>query len=122
MRHSAVSGWHFLALSLSLGAVLLAGCAKNASPQPSGPSGPSAPMKSPSAPVQAADGKTIFASNCIRCHGANAQGGPGPSVKGKPVKEIVTTVTNGHGKMPSFKTRLTAAQIQSVADYVSTLK
>lgn len=70
------------------------------------------------------DGKTIFAQTCASCHtlaDAGTSGTVGPNLdQSKPSKELVVDrVTNGRGAMPSFKDSLDRAQIQAVADYVS---
>jgi mono/diheme cytochrome c family protein len=71
------------------------------------------------------DGKSIFAANCGSCHtlaDAGTAGTVGPNLDdSKPPKGLVVDrVTNGQGAMPSFKDSLEPAQIQAVADYVST--
>jgi mono/diheme cytochrome c family protein len=52
---------------------------------------------------------------------AGTSGTVGPNLDdAKPPKDLVVQrVTNGQGAMPSFKDSLDAAQIQAVADYVS---
>jgi len=70
------------------------------------------------------DGKTIFTTNCGSCHtlgDAGTSGAVGPNLDdAKPSQELVTDrVTNGKGAMPSFKGSLDEAQIQAVAEYVS---
>jgi len=70
------------------------------------------------------DGASIFATTCGSCHtlaDAGTTGTVGPNLDGaKPSKGLVVDrVTNGKGAMPSFKDSLDAAQIQAVADYVS---
>jgi mono/diheme cytochrome c family protein len=70
------------------------------------------------------DGKTIFTSNCASCHtlaDAATSGTVGPNLdQARPPKSLVVDrVTNGKGAMPSFKGSLDEAQIQAVADYVS---
>ena len=85
---------------------------------------PANPPK-PTPPGGAADGKTIFATaGCTGCHtlkAAGSTGTVGPNLdEAKPSKELVIDrVTNGRGGMPSFKGQLSDAQIQAVADYVS---
>jgi cbb3-type cytochrome c oxidase subunit III len=85
---------------------------------------PANPPKPPG-PGGAADGKTIFATaGCSGCHtlkAAGSTGTVGPDLdQAKPSKELVIDrVTNGLGGMPSFKGQLSEAQIQAVADYVS---
>lgn len=72
------------------------------------------------------DGKSIFASNCGSCHtlaDAGTNGGVGPNLDDSmPSAELVNDrVTNGKGQMPSFKDSLDQAQIDTVADYVSSV-
>jgi cbb3-type cytochrome c oxidase subunit III len=72
----------------------------------------------------ATDGKAIFTTNCGGCHtlaDAGTTGTIGPNLdQSKPPKTLVVDrVTNGKGAMPPFKSTLTEAQIQAVADYVS---
>ena len=72
----------------------------------------------------ATDGKSIFTSNCSSCHtlaDAGTSGTIGPNLdEAKPSKELaVDRVTNGKGVMPPFKGKLSDAQIQAVATYVS---
>ena len=72
-----------------------------------------------------ADGKQVFASaGCTGCHtlaDAGSNGNVGPNLDdAKPPKALVVDrVTNGKGAMPSFKGQLSDAEIQAVADYVS---
>jgi cbb3-type cytochrome c oxidase subunit III len=94
----------------------------------------SAPVAAPPAPPPppagggggggAADGKSIFSSNCASCHtlaAAGASGTIGPNLdEAKPDEALVRErVTNGKGVMPSFKGKLTEAQIDAVAKYVA---
>ena len=75
----------------------------------------------------AAEGKQVFQSaGCASCHtlaDAGATGTVGPNLdQAKPPKALVLDrVTNGKGVMPSFKGRLTPAQIEAVATYVATV-
>jgi cbb3-type cytochrome c oxidase subunit III len=75
---------------------------------------------------QAADGKSIFTTNCAGCHtlaDAGTTGTVGPNLdQAQPPKELVVDrVTNGAGVMPPFKGTLSDGQIQAVADYVSSV-
>jgi len=71
------------------------------------------------------DGKALFASaGCGSCHvlaDAGSSGTVGPNLDAaKPTEALVVErVTNGRGAMPSFKDRLSKAQIAAVAKYVS---
>jgi cbb3-type cytochrome c oxidase subunit III len=71
-------------------------------------------------------GKTIFMSaGCVSCHtlaDAGATGTIGPNLdEAKPSKQLaIERVTNGMGAMPSFKGQLSEAEIDAVAEYVST--
>ncbi|MEN9218694.1 MAG: c-type cytochrome [Gloeomargarita sp. DG_2_bins_126] len=80
-------------------------------------------------PAQAADlahGAKVFGANCAACHA----GGKNVVVASKSLKKedlekygmdlaaIVYQVTNGKNAMPAFKGRLSAADIEDVANYV----
>ena len=74
--------------------------------------------------AQSTDGKSIFTSNCASCHtlsDAGTSGNVGPNLdSSKPSRDrVIDRVTNGQGQMPPFKDSLDEAQIQAVADYVS---
>ena len=86
---------------------------------------PANPTKPGGGGGSATDGKTVFATaGCTGCHtlkAAGSSGTVGPNLdEAKPSKALVIDrVTNGLGGMPSFKGQLSEAQIQAVADYVS---
>jgi mono/diheme cytochrome c family protein len=70
------------------------------------------------------DGKSIFASTCGGCHtladaGTSGTVGPNLDQAHPPKALVIDRVTNGKGVMPSFKGSLDPAQIEAVADYVS---
>ena len=73
------------------------------------------------------DGAAIFAdAGCAGCHtlaAAHSKGTIGPNLDSlKPSQSIVAhQVTVGGGPMPSFQGKLSAAQIQAVAKYVSSV-
>jgi mono/diheme cytochrome c family protein len=72
----------------------------------------------------AANGASLFAQNCASCHtlaAAHAKGTVGPNLDQlKPSKALVVhQVTNGGGGMPAFGGRLSAKQINAIAEYVS---
>jgi mono/diheme cytochrome c family protein len=77
-------------------------------------------------PATPAPGKQLFTQNCATCHtlkDAGATGQVGPNLDQlQPGPELVTKqVNSGGGAMPSFKGKLTAAQIKQIADYVSSV-
>jgi mono/diheme cytochrome c family protein len=77
-----------------------------------------------SASSASAQGKQIFTSSCGGCHtlgDAGTSGQVGPNLDDlKPAKAVVVRqVNNGGGQMPSFKGKLSDAQIDAVATYVS---
>ena len=66
------------------------------------------------------DSAAIFASNCAGCHSLDGSGGAGPNLQGEDsVDKVVGQVTNGGKNMPPFEGQLSAAEIQSVAEYVT---
>ncbi len=80
-----------------------------------------------------ADGKTNYDAKCKACHGADAKGNPAMATgmkvepaklnltdetKGRPDADLAKVVTDGQGgKMPSFKGKLTDAEIAEVVTY-----
>jgi mono/diheme cytochrome c family protein len=77
------------------------------------------------APPAAPSGKSLFASaGCAGCHtltAAGASGTVGPNLDQlRPdAATVAATVKSGAGAMPAFGGRLSAAEIQAVADYVA---
>ena len=77
--------------------------------------------------IAATDGKTIYGqAGCGSCHtlkdaGSSGTVGPNLDQLKPPEARVVTQVTNGGAVMPAFKDRLTSAQIQAVAKYVSSV-
>lgn len=73
-----------------------------------------------------ADGKALFNKNCAVCHGADGRlglnGAHDLSKSNLNTTGRVYMVTQGLGKMPAFKDKLTTAQIQQVVAYSLTLK
>jgi cbb3-type cytochrome c oxidase subunit III len=77
--------------------------------------------------ITTTNGKEIFLSaGCTGCHtlkdaGATGKVGPNLDQAKPPTSLVVERVTNGKDGMPSFKGKLTEAQIQAVAKYVSSV-
>jgi cytochrome c6 len=85
-------------------------------------------------PARAQDGAGVYKSKCAMCHGAD---GKGDTAVGKSMKlrdlgsadvqkqtdaELIEITTNGKGKMPGYKGKLSDAQIKQVVAYIRTFK
>ena len=73
----------------------------------------------------AIDAAAIYAANCVACHGSNRQGGIGPALtaaaiaaRGRTDQYLLETITNGRGGMPSWRDRLTQAQIEALVSFL----
>ena len=72
-----------------------------------------------------ADGRTLYVTNCVSCHGQDAEGKIGPSLHalGDPDATVYRHIAYGFGqKMPAYKNILSADQINSLVAYIQTLK
>lgn len=85
----------------------------------------------PSAAFAQSAAADLFKAKCAMCHGPDgAKSMPGMGVKPINTPEVAkmsdadlaTAISNGKGKMPAFKGKLTDDQIKSLAAYVKTLK
>ncbi|SEP11370.1 cytochrome c [Paenibacillus sp. OV219] len=103
--------WGFFVLSALFAATLLSGCDSSSSVQ-----------------TAAADVPKVFKSNCISCHGTDLQGRMGASTNltqvGKRMTqdEITKQIKDGGGGMPAFGGRLSAAEIEDLASWLSKKK
>jgi mono/diheme cytochrome c family protein len=79
------------------------------------------------APTEAAlisAGEPLYAQNCAPCHGAEGGGGIGPTHAGNEFvlsddpTEVIVTVLQGRGGMPSFADNLSNEQIAAVLSYL----
>lgn len=80
----------------------------------------------------AQSGEATYKVKCQSCHGAAGVPNPGiaklmgvkpatdPSVKGHSEAQMIAITTNGKGKMPAFKGKLTDAQIKDSVAYFRT--
>jgi cytochrome c6 len=108
-----------LALAASIVALALAGCGGSDSDNGGGGGGGGSSSSSDDA------GAKVFSdAGCKNCHtlkAAGASGTVGPDLdKLQPSANLVIKqVNSGGGAMPSFKGKLSDAQIKAVADYVS---
>ena len=102
---------------------LLFGCTYFMSGTVIGPAGSESSAAALSGPAE------IFTANCAKCHGAD---GRAKTAKGKRAGATdftsdwnrdeargIRIITNGKSQMPSFKGKLTPAEIKSVFGYVS---
>lgn len=77
-------------------------------------------------PEAIAAGATVFAQNCVPCHGANLEGGIGPTflddqwIHGGQAADIINTIANGvlEKGMVRWQGILSPEQINQVAAYV----
>ena len=77
-------------------------------------------------------GEATYKAKCQSCHGAQGVPNPGiakamgvkpasdPSVKALSEAQMITDTTNGKGKMPAFKGKLSDAEIKASVDYFRT--
>ena len=77
----------------------------------------------PAAPDDLALGQQVFSTNCSACHGANGQGGVGPSLRGIAAKQTldqtIAFIEKPSGAMPKYyPSVISAAQVHAVADYI----
>jgi mono/diheme cytochrome c family protein len=81
-----------------------------------------------------ADGAAVYKAKCAMCHGATGAGDTpvgktmkvpplaSPDVQKKTDAELTTVVTDGKGKMPANKGKLSPDDIKAVVAFVRTLK
>lgn len=76
-----------------------------------------------------AAGKQLFGNLCAACHGESAKGGVGPDLTvskykyGKARLDITKTISEGRpGGMPAFSSQINPEQIESLVEFVLTLK
>jgi mono/diheme cytochrome c family protein len=80
----------------------------------------------------AQSGEATYKAKCQSCHGAAGVPSPAmakamgvkpatdPAVKSKTEAQMIATTTNGAGKMPAYKGKLTDAQIKEAVAYFRT--
>ncbi|MDH5420237.1 MAG: cytochrome c [Acidimicrobiia bacterium] len=70
----------------------------------------------------------VYEQACARCHGNSMGGGVGPALgpgsdaESKPDESLLTAITNGRARMPSFRNQLTEAQIRGLVEYIRTVQ
>lgn len=81
-------------------------------------------------PIAAADAAADYKAKCAMCHGADGSGKAAMGTKDLGSADIqkmsdadlTGAITNGKGKMPAYKGKLTDAQIKDLVSYIRTLK
>jgi cytochrome c6 len=80
----------------------------------------------------AQSGEATYKTKCQSCHGVAGVPSPGmahalgvkpatdPAVKSSTEEKMIAITTNGDGKMPAYKSKLTDAQIKDAVDYFRT--
>ena len=81
----------------------------------------------------AQSGEAVYKAKCQSCHGAQGVPNPGiakamgvkpasdPAVKSIGEAQMIADTTNGKGKMPAFKGKLSDAEIKASVDYFRSL-
>jgi len=80
-------------------------------------------------PMAAADAAADYKAKCAMCHGPDGMGKPpmgtnltSADAQGMSDADLTAAITNGKGKMPAYKGKLTDAQISDLVKYIRTLK
>jgi cytochrome c6 len=80
-------------------------------------------------PFATADAGADYKAKCAGCHGADgsksmmgAKPLNGPEVQKMSDADLNAAITNGKGKMPAYKGKLTDAQISDLVKYIRTMK
>jgi mono/diheme cytochrome c family protein len=90
------------------------------------PVSPPPPVAGSDVPAEI-DAAGIYGQSCAGCHGGDGSGGLGPPLKATRILERfanpadqAAVIANGRGRMPSFSSRLTAAEINAIVEYTRT--
>jgi cytochrome c oxidase cbb3-type subunit III len=103
---------------------------KSAHPQPSGTTSPEQLAAFAADPTKIADGKAVYATNCVSCHRPDGGGLIGPNltddfwIHGGTLTDIHKTIVDGvlAKGMPNWGKLLNAEQVDAVTAYVASLK
>lgn len=71
--------------------------------------------------ADAGGGEAIFSAKCTMCHGATKKNMPQANLASKSFlegRDIISSITNGKGGMPSFKGQLSDDEIKQVANWL----
>ncbi len=75
-----------------------------------------------------ASGEEVYNARCASCHRKDLSGGigpelgPGSEAVDRPLDYYEITIKTGKGRMPSFRSTLTDAQITRVIEYVISIQ
>lgn len=75
-------------------------------------------------PEPDASGEEVYLQTCAQCHGADLEGGAGPALGAtspaaeQPDEFLRMTITDGRGRMPSFRRSLSPDLIERVIDHL----
>lgn len=80
--------------------------------------------------AEAQSAMDTYKAKCAMCHGADGSGKAAMGTKDLGSADIqkmsdadlTAAITNGKGKMPSYKGKLTDAQVKDLVSYIRTLK
>ncbi|CAI6075990.1 c-type cytochrome [Cohnella sp. JJ-181] len=120
--------WMALAATAALLAILTVACGgndnNNASSTPPSSEAPASPGGTTTTSGEGAE--TIYKAQCITCHAADLSGGVGPNLTNVGARlstdEISSRIHNGGGGMPAFKGTLSDDQINTLVNWLSTMK
>jgi mono/diheme cytochrome c family protein len=81
-------------------------------------------------PMAAADAAADYKAKCAACHGADGMGKAAMGTKDLGSADVqkmsdadlTAAITNGKGKMPAYKGKLTDAQVSDLVKWIRTLK
>jgi len=81
------------------------------------------PVKEPESNL---DGKLIYQNQCLKCHGEDGRAGKANSadlsLSALSDQDVISVLTNGKGQMPSFHEYLNDPQLNSLTQYLKTLR
>lgn len=80
----------------------------------------------PERAIDAEQAKQIYENKCMSCHGAEMQGGVGPSLlqagTAMTKEQIYTILINGKRGMPAFEDKLSEDEIITITTWLASLK
>jgi cytochrome c6 len=80
----------------------------------------------PEGSMATSDVAKLYSIRCAMCHGDNGKlglaGASDLSISQMTMEERIAIITNGKGTMTPFKDMISAAEINSLAEYIGTLR